>query len=205
MSTPDTDATIAELEEHFPLTFPKEVGEVVRAAYGQAEGIVEYGSGGSTLLAAGLGRYCVSVESSAEWAGRLEQGLKTAFPRAPVTMHPVDMGPTRWWGYPKDPSRWPDFHRYPLSVWSEVDAGRIDTVLIDGRMRKACFAATLLHITRPTTIYFDDYRHRQEYHEVEEILPRSALVRRMAVFEAVPGLVSGEAMAKVIGWFSELK
>ena len=34
------------------LTFPAPVAEAVRAAYAQAECILEYGSGGSTVLAA---------------------------------------------------------------------------------------------------------------------------------------------------------
>jgi hypothetical protein len=169
------------------ISFPSSVENFVREIYPKAKSILEYGSGGSTALAAELPDTAVfSVESDRDWVGMMQSWFGHEPPRGTVHMHHVDIGPTKEWGYPQDTSRLLHYIDYPMSVWQRPDLVHPDVVLIDGRFRVACFLAALMHIRRPTTILFDDYTDRPQYHVVEELLAPSKTVGRMAVFEAKP-------------------
>jgi hypothetical protein len=76
--------------------------EYVQKKYSKARIIVEYGSGGSTLLAASLGKYIVAVESSSAWF--LDLLGSPAEQNLPGTIVPIwaDIGPTKDWGFPAD-------------------------------------------------------------------------------------------------------
>ena len=153
------------------LTFPPEVAAVVSAAYGKASCILEYGSGGSTVLASEMqGKTVYTVESDRDWAERLERFLDTS-PHTrsrPEILH-ADIGPTGAWGRPKGNRAFRKFPSYAFGFWCREDREEPDTVLIDGRFRVACFLATALMIVRPTTVLWDDYEDRQRYHWIERI------------------------------------
>ena len=189
----------------FALTFPEDVAAFVREVYAQAGAIIEYGSGGSTVLAAELGRPCVAVESDPDWAATLTKTLQNAHGASLTAqvLH-IDMGPTKEWGFPRDNRKAQNFWQYPLRVWDDADLDKVDTVLIDGRMRKACFAATMLSIKRETRVLFDDYGERRRYHDVERFAKPQRMVGRMAEFVLRPGLVSTDDMRRVIPWFAQL-
>jgi hypothetical protein len=196
----------AEMEKEaeapsFELTFaPKERRFVVRH-YEQAETILEYGSGGSTVLAAKLGRKVISVESDRAWADRLSTHLATISDRAQV--HYADIGVTGLWGVPMKPREFRKFHAYALSVWDRPDFQEPDLVLIDGRFRASCLIAVMLRAKRPTTVLFDDYRKRGYYHGVEQLAQKEELVGRMARFTVTPGQIPPEMVTQAIGWFSD--
>ena len=174
------------------LTFPAEVADFVRAAYAEAKVVLEYGSGGSTVLAArAAGTRCFSVESDARWADNLRLFLDAECPGHRAVVHHADIGPTTDWGRPAKVSIFsaPAYARYPRSVWQRPDFVHPDLVLIDGRFRVGCFLAVLARIERPTTILFDDYAERSHYHVVEQFGPPAHTVGRMAVFEAEPGRI----------------
>jgi hypothetical protein len=184
----------------FALTFPRKEANLVRRMYAQASTILEYGSGGSTLLGAGLGKKIISVESDRDWADRLSSDL-TPFPGAAV--HYADIGPTGKWGMPSRPRFHGRFHRYALSVWDRPDLGDPDLVLIDGRFRAACLAAVILRARRPTTVLFDDYEDRPCYSGVEKLVRKEETVGRMARFVVTPCFIPPEMLTEVIGWFSD--
>ena len=169
------------------LTLPPLEAAAVHNAYAKADVILEYGSGGSTVLAAELAdKVIFSVESDAGWLTKM-QAYFTAFPPAsPVRLHHGDIGPTRAWGHPKDDAafrKWPD---YPLSVWGLPDFSQPDTVLIDGRFRAACFLTCLFRSTKPMVVLWDDYIDRAFYHRVEELVKPVEMIGRMARFETAP-------------------
>lgn len=169
------------------LTFPPQEAEAITGFYSKARVILEYGSGGSTVLAAQQpGTTTFSVESDAQWVMQLQEAINSLQGEGTVHLHPVDIGPTGEWGRPTDQGRWRSFIHYPTSVWDRPDLLPPDLVLIDGRFRVGCFLATLMNITRPTTILFDDYRDRGHYRVVEELLRPVRMIGRMAVFEAQP-------------------
>lgn len=185
------------------LTFPPEETEELRAAYQAADVILEYGSGGSTVLAAGLpGKRIFSVESDRDWALRLQTHLDgLGLPSAATVQH-VDIGPTGLWGRPEGPEAWQRFWRYPVSIWDAPYFRHPDVVLIDGRFRTACFMATLVRITRPVLILFDDYATRPAYQQVEQFFAPVRTVGRLAVFEVEPGRVAPADLSELLDLFN---
>src|SRR5690554_280256 len=89
------------------LTLPEAEAERVAAAYGGADVILEYGSGGSTMLASEMpGKKVFSVESDQAWAGMM-RGWFAQNPPANGTQIDViwsDIGETGLWGRPIDDS-----------------------------------------------------------------------------------------------------
>ena len=191
----------ASNEPDFVLTLPAEEAEFLKAQYAAATTILEYGSGGSTRLAADLGKRVISVESDKGWAHRLAAALGKISDQAQV--HHVDIGPTKEWGHPATARFFQRFPLYALSVWDRPDLGDPDVVLIDGRFRKACLAAVLLRARRPTTVLFDDYVERKYYHGVENLARKDGVVGRMARFTVTPGPIPPEMLTQVIGWFHD--
>jgi hypothetical protein len=182
------------------LTLPPAEAGALREAYRGAGAILEYGSGGSTVVAAGLpGRVVFSVESDRKWVRMMKGWFAENPPAASVHMHWVDIGRVKAWGVPKGDEafrQWPD---YPLSVWDRPDFVQPDVVLIDGRFRLGCFVATLLRLTRPAVVLFDDYVPRKRYRVAEEFAAPVARIGRMARFEVAPMRLDAADLRRVIG------
>jgi hypothetical protein len=186
------------------LTLPAQEAEVLRAAYEGAGVILEYGSGGSTVLAAGLpGKTVFAVESDAAWA----QGLRDWFAAHPpqadrVVVHHADVGETGKWGMPVNTLAWARYHQYPFSVWALEGFAHPDVVLVDGRFRAACMLATLVMLDRPVTLLWDDYTDRPAYHEVERMVRPVAIHGRMAQFDLVPTQLKGRDLPWIMDQFT---
>ena len=170
------------------LTLPEAEAALITAAYAGAEVILEYGSGGSTVLATDLGKRVTAVESDQDWAQMTQAWFHHNPPaKGAATVVWCDIGPTREWGHPVDDRAWKRFSRYPLEVWDLAEFAHPDVVLVDGRFRVGCALATAYRITRPVTLYFDDYVNRPRFHEVEKFIGAPAQVTgRMARFDLVP-------------------
>lgn len=185
------------------LSFPDAEGAYLREHYASARVILEYGSGGSTVLAAGMpGKRVFSVESDRDWSLRLQRRLEGGDLPSAATVHYVDIGPTGPWGRPVGPQAWQQFWRYPASVWDAPWFRHPDLVLIDGRFRTACFMTVLVRISRPVTILFDDYQTRPAYHGVERFCAPAEQVGRLARFQAVPGLVASADFSQLLDLFN---
>lgn len=169
------------------LTMPAAEAAHLALCYGMADVILEYGSGGSTVVAAELpGKVIFTVESDAGWMADL-QGWFDAnpTPSAPI-LHHADIGPTKAWGAPKSEASFRLWPGYPNSVWERADFQAPDIVLIDGRFRLACLLTTLLRITKATVVLVDDYRKRPAYHTIEDLVAPSRMIGRMAQFDLEP-------------------
>lgn len=146
---------------------------------------LEYGSGGSTVLAAQLGvKEIHTVESDRSFLEAVRQRVAQCRPDAQVSAHFVNIGPTREWGIPTDSSsaaKWPLYCHAP---WPSLQAAGIspDVILIDGRFRVASFLASCLFAKAGTVILFDDYYYRPQYSVVEELLKPASRSERMAEF-----------------------
>lgn len=185
----------------FALTFEPKERRFITKLYNQAETILEYGSGGSTVLAAELGKTVFSVESDQDWADRMAAHVATISDRAHV--HWADVGPTGPWGVPMRPREFRKFHAYALSVWDRPDFVQPDLVLIDGRFRAACMVAVMMRTERPVTVLFDDYARRRYYHGVEGLALKEELVGRMARFTVTPGAIPPDLVTQAVGWFTD--
>jgi hypothetical protein len=183
---------------------PEEVEAHLRQAYGAARTILEYGSGGSTLMAAQMpGKLILSVESDYDWAVRLQLRLDRSGTASPVIVYPVDIGETGAYGRPTDATAWSRFHRYPLAIWDEPFFRHPDVILIDGRFRPACLMTALLRIERPVLVLFDDYLPRPQYSMVEALARPARTIGRMAEFRLEPGVVPRSAITAVIASFAQ--
>jgi len=185
------------------LTLPQAEAAAVRAAYEGAGIILEYGSGGSTVLAAGMaGKQIWSVESDAAWAQGLRDWFTAHPPASPVVIHHADVGETGKWGMPVNNQAWARFHTYPLGVWALDGFVHPDVVLVDGRFRAACALAVLFAISRPVTLLWDDYADRPSYHEVERFAKPVRMHGRMARFDLTPTPIQGADLAWIIEQFT---
>jgi Glycosyl transferase family 2 len=199
----ETEMDVEPGQPSFELTFGEKGARLVHLYYEAAETILEYGSGGSTVLGARLGRRLFSVESDQTWARQMAEHVAPISDQ--VQVHWADIGETGPWGVPLKSRSYQKFHRYALSVWDRPDFVQPDLVLVDGRFRAACVLAVMLRTTKPVTLLFDDYRWRKYYHGVESIARLEEMAGRMARFTVTPGTIPHDRVTQAIGWFSDLR
>ncbi|NQX73565.1 MAG: hypothetical protein HRT62_08365 [Epibacterium sp.] len=186
------------------LTFIPEVAELVRHHYEKADVILEYGSGGSTVMASEMpGKTIYSAESSRVWTKMMRQWFEQEQPVSMPEIHHVNVGKTGKWGTPVDNSRYQKYHLYPLSIWDMEGFKHPDVILVDGRFRVACALTAMLKCTKKTTLLFDDYAGRKGYHVLEEFLEREETVGGMARFTVKKTAMPRDQMTKLIGMFSQ--
>lgn len=181
------------------LTMPDAEAAHVRDAYTQADVILEYGVGGSTVLAAEIeGKTITSVETDKVWVDMIAKW----FAQNKVASQPdviwANIGKTKEWGRPTDESQWKEYAKYPLQIWSLEDLVHPDVVLVDGRFRAGCVLATAFNCSRKTRVLVDDYERRPSYHAVEKIVGRPKLIGRMAEFELTPTPIPTEHLLEII-------
>lgn len=148
--------------------------------------LVEYGAGGSTLLAVEAGvRRILSIETDKEWLARLRQEdpISEAEASGRLQLRLVDIGPVTAWGRPAGKDRahaWPAYARAP---WPWFRLGpKPDLVLVDGRFRVASAACSVGRISREGRIVVHDFWSRPEYHVLLRILDCVERVDTLAVF-----------------------
>lgn len=162
---------------------------------------LEYGSGGSTRMAAAIGVPRVfSVESDKHFAEAVRLAAAKEKGGSTIFVHTADVGETGAWGMPTSTEAaklWPD---YALGIWKFISKAKAspDLVLIDGRFRVACFLASVMSTRPGTQILMDDYVGREKrYSRVEAIVPLKQTVSRMAVFET-PESYDPRALAEAL-------
>jgi hypothetical protein len=145
---------------------------------------LEFGSGGSTILASKHVKKLVSVESD----GVFKRAVERAIPqdtRAEIHLLAPYIGVTAEWGTPvfgrPTANRVKRWKKYPSAPWPVLNGEVPDTVLIDGRMRVACALESLLHINRHTRLIVDDYVGR-DYRAIEQFAELIATHGIMAEF-----------------------
>lgn len=143
---------------------------VLRECFSKANSLVEFGSGGSTLLAARSPslRRIWSVESDPAWVARLhaEPDIAAAAQSGRLHLQSVDIGPVGGYGFPRDEAfrdRWPSYYE---SVWADAATLDTDLVLIDGRFRVACALEALARCRPHAVLLFHDFWNRAPYHPV---------------------------------------
>lgn len=192
-----TTTTISRPE----LTLSEAEAETLRAAYAGADVILEYGSGGSTVMAGEMpGKRVFSVESDKDWALMMRQWFAENPPDTGTEVDVIwsDVGPTKEWGYPSDASKYLRYPRYALEVWALAEFQQPDVVLVDGRFRTGCALATALRTAKPVTLFIDDYKRRKQYHVVEEFFGPPEMSGRMAGFRVKPMTLPPERLLNVI-------
>lgn len=181
------------------ITLPPDEERAVRQYYARAQVILEYGSGGSTVVAAELpGKTVFSVESDVKWLQMMQGYFAVNPPVSTVHMHHGKVGRTKAWGFPQTDEHFRKWPGYSLTVWDLPEFLHPDLVLIDGRFRPACFLTTLFRISRPITVLWDDYIDRPAYHEVEDLVKPVEMIGRMARFEISPMAIPAERLLWIL-------
>ena len=181
------------------LTMPESEAAHLREAYAAADVILEYGVGGSTVMAAEMaGKTITSVETDQLWVQTLQDWFKQNPCKSTPDIIWANIGPTKAWGRPKDETQWKDFAKYPLDIWMLEDAPHPDVVLVDGRFRAGCVLATAFNCKRDTRVLVDDYKRRDSYHGIEKIVGTPRLIGRMAEFEITPTPIPAEHLLEII-------
>jgi hypothetical protein len=155
---------------------------------------LEYGSGGSTVLANQRVQMLVSVDSDAHYLAAVRRTLTADATgiyesrRAATNLIYINIGFTVDWGTPAytrpTPRRIRRWENYPSAPWRYFRSieQQPDLILVDGRFRVACVLESLLNLSplSDTPILLDDYITRPHYHVVERFVDLE-MVGRMAV------------------------
>lgn len=131
---------------------------------GKSEKYLEFGAGGSTLLAAVSGaQSIISVDSDANWLEKVKSSREAT--GIPLEIVLADIGPVGDWGVPlgtADAIKWPSYY---LSVWNDLKTPP-DVVMVDGRFRVACALQALIRMEKDGIVLFHDFWNRPHYHTI---------------------------------------
>lgn len=202
LSPPKWDEVVGE-----QLTFGVPEEALYRDLVSSCQNYLEFGSGSSTLVVAGIGKPLTTVESNPTFLSSVEKRCRHIRPDSCIgSMNFVlgDIGETGPWGRPafpsyKRPQRW---RNYPLAPWIELGATyRADLVLVDGRFRVACALALVLHQKDADwDLLVDDFSERPEYDPIMQFAQLRGLSGRMAHFQPKHKVDLGE-VAKAFEYF----
>lgn len=149
----------------------------------QAKCIVEYGSGGSTILALSKRnvRRILSIESDPQWIKQLSHLWRVRWARLTrrLNLHHVDIGPIKGFGYPANDKQKPAWPMYAKAPWTI--GAKPDLVLVDGRFRVACAAQVILNAPHAIMVIHDFWK-RPQYHHILPFLVIRDRARSLGVF-----------------------
>jgi hypothetical protein len=159
-----------------------------------ADRYLEFGSGGSTCLAANsVAQSVTAIDSSSEWLNRVATYCSDNETNLKPTLILADIGPTGDGGWPTDRSTretWPLYHG---AIWKDQNSANNDLYLVDGRFRIACFMQIILHAESDAVIIIHDFRSREHYHVVREVAREVVSVEDLSVFIPMQGRIRKRA------------
>lgn len=126
-----------------PHLFEGEEGLFVEAIGRYGQRYMEFGMGGSTLLAArSTPLAMIAIDSDIRWVEkvRAQPPVAAAIEAGRASMLHADIGPLAEWGHPVDRSRlaaWPEYVGQPWAAWAARQE-QPGLVFVDGRFRLAC-------------------------------------------------------------------
>ncbi len=160
-----------------------------------SDNYLEFGSGGSTFVAAGLVQTSVTtIDSSVDWLERADEACRVKQCRLTPNLVHIDIGPTREWGFPTDPAsryRWPAYYE---AVWTRPNTYDADLFLVDGRFRVASCLRTLLNCRTDALIMIHDFSSRARYHSIKEVAREIARAEDLSVFIRAAGSSGGQIL-----------
>jgi hypothetical protein len=178
--------------------FDQESTVYFRDQLAKARNYLEYGSGGSTILANQLVINLVSVDSDGSFLADVRRKLAEHDRRAMIKLIHVNIGLTQDWGMPvftrptrRRLRRWDEYSKAPWRYFRTIGQ-QPDLILVDGRFRVACVLESLLSLSplSETQILLDDYVGRSHYDVVEqfadiELAGRMAILRPRKLLDRI--------------------
>jgi hypothetical protein len=155
--------------------------EFFESCLDQAQHYYEFGSGGSTKLAASMGLNVHGVESDRRWLEQLQAEVGEA-----CKVNHVDIGPTKEWGYPVDLRAADQFPNYSRSIHTQDLP--FDLILVDGRFRVASTLESIDYVLKKgdpasARIFIHDFWNREFYKPVLEFLDAEKTVETAGLFK----------------------
>jgi hypothetical protein len=149
-----------------------------------SEFLLEFGTGGSTLLALNAGpKRIVSCETDSDYIDDFRLKHASNFWNfSTIELHHLNVGPTEKWGYPVEPLTSSQTDHYFRVIEEHADA---DTVFIDGRFRVAVAAKCYLHLRDDAKFLIHDFK-REHYSPVLEFLELEEQVGTLALLKKRP-------------------
>jgi hypothetical protein len=136
--------------------------------------VLEFGSGGSTLLIGKVAKRLISIESDRKFARNISKLIQSMGIDNTELIY-ANIGPVKSFGQPiefisfffrKKYSRYTDIF-YNESIGIENLAS---VVFVDGRFRVWCVIESIRNLRNDFTIVCDDYLSRSEYHSLGYLL-----------------------------------
>lgn len=197
-TSPDANANSTTYQQStldwggFAVAMPTEERNLLESLYSSGKStILEYGTGGSTILGLKGGNIVIGAETDILWLNKLAEQIKAI--GLSNSFHPchMDIGATKELGYPKEDLSGPlggkiakAFLASSYKPWHLCRSQGLnpDVILVDGRFRVACFLTSLAMAQSGAILLFDDYKDRPHYHVVEKIISPEGYTGRMALF-----------------------
>jgi hypothetical protein len=170
---------------------------------------LEWGTGGSTLLAVNRGNTVVSVESDSLWAAgvRARREIAEAVSAGRATILHADIGPVGAFGHPQGRDhmdRWISYLYLPWKEWSRRGATP-DLVYVDGRFRVACCLSVIVALAEaastgkmPLVLVHDISDTRPFYNPIFDFYEVIEAVGSLCLLRVRPGAIGPAAIAEML-------
>jgi hypothetical protein len=136
--------------------------------------VLEFGSGGSTLLLAASARRIVSIESDKKFAKIMNGEIEKRNLQTKATVLYANIGPTKSYGQPIIflQSIYKYKYKNYIETYFRLNKGELQpqVVFIDGRFRVWCAVECCKRLKHNFTLIIDDYFNRPEYHIIENLI-----------------------------------
>jgi hypothetical protein len=186
------------------------VGEMSRAT-----SYLEFGTGGSTLLAAECGiRRIVSVDSDQDWVRKIDERIKSRS-KVDVELIHCDIGKTGEWGYPINREKVANWPQYFVQPWhrflSRNEAP--DLIYVDGRFRVACVLYSLLNLQfqdrapsgKSARIMIHDFLDRPHYGKITKYASVVASMNTLVVVEQKSDISQSQLLEDILSFEFDLR
>ena len=145
----------------------------------------EFGSGFSTLLASQFkGLSVMTFETDQYYLDFIQKKFHELEVFSTIEFVHLNIGPTKEWGQPISESQKDYYPNYIAASQAAMKTNNFapDLTLIDGRFRISTFLTCFLQFPG-STVLFDDYVGRENYHTVESVIKPKKIVGRIAQFK----------------------
>ena len=164
-----------------------EEAALYRMLLDRSSALIEYGCGGSTLMAVRRSvQRIVSIETDPSWLARMRKvrAISRAERRGQLSLVHFDIGPVGDVGRPLDASASDRYHEYSARPWLLLNAP--DLVLVDGRFRVSSALESLQRMHDRALLAFHDFWDREYYHAILPFTLTHASVGTLAIFKRKP-------------------
>ena len=171
----------------YPFVMYEEEKELLKKYVSNTSQCLEFGLGGSTIFTLIHSKAKItSVDTNVNWINFMKKYkiIKTSLSNR-LTILYVNIGPTRFWGYPIDNTHQDKFEQFSKRVFEINQGVKYDFILVDGRFRVACVLQSILNQSDNEAVFIGvhDYSIREEYKVVEQFLDIEEVSRTLSIFK----------------------